>query len=269
MNIALGIGTLLLGGWVMPDSQPQSDLPAPRIEQPRQGGRPDMTRTRSGSGEYSSQPRSTRQGGDEEPTIPMSPTDPNLQSPDSHWATPTQTKPSGQSGQSRSFGTRPYSGGGQMGSYPQRTGTRPAPTRTQRSYGTTSSAGRPVFRPNIDLVGMQQQTPKVEMGPRPQAAGTQLSKPFQNYQTPSGVSPYQSLYNFNPTSSISNNYKLYVRPQLDQQRANRTVGGQIRGLQSNSRLTASALQRLGKKADNIGGTLRPSTSRISAATTRV
>ena len=244
MNIAIGIGTLLLGGWVMPDSgQPQADLPIPRVEQPRSAGRPDMMRSGSGPG--------MRHGGDEEPTVPLAPTDPSLQSPDSPWATPTQTKPGGQM---RGYGTRSYSGGSQgMQQRSQRTTQRSA-----RSYGSSSSAGRPVFRPNVDLVGMQQaSTPRVEMGPRPQAAGAHLNKPFTDYKAPSGVSPYQSLYNYNPNGSVSDNYNLYVRPQLEQQRANRVVGGEIRGLQSNARLTAGALQRLGKKADNLGGTMAP------------
>jgi hypothetical protein len=251
MNVAIGIGTLLLGGWVMPDSgSPQPDLPTQRFEQPSPGGRPEMPKTRPSSGSPSGT-RSTRQGGDEEPSIPLSPTDP---SPDSSWPNPTQTKPGGPS--TGGYGTRSSPGGNQgMNSpRPQRTQS----TRPARSYGSSSAAGRPVFRPNVDLIGMQQApTPHPETGPKPQASGTRMSKPFEGYKAPSGVSPYMNLFRFDPVGGVQNNYNMYVQPQLEQNRANQVLGGQIRGLQSGARLQTSALQRLGKKTDNLGGTMAP------------
>ena len=56
------------------------------------------------------------------------------------------------------------------------------------------------------------------------------SKPFESYQPPSGVSPWQNLYNQNTSNGTNNPYYSAVRPALQQQQFNQRVSAQIGGV---------------------------------------
>jgi hypothetical protein len=58
-------------------------------------------------------------------------------------------------------------------------------------------------------------------------------KPFQDYQRPSGYSPWMSLYTTPSNNGTVSPYSSSVQPQLQQQQTNAQMAEQIRGVQSN------------------------------------
>ncbi len=56
------------------------------------------------------------------------------------------------------------------------------------------------------------------------------SKPYDSYQPPSGVSPWQNLYNQNTSNGTNNPYYSAVRPALQQQQFNQRISSQIGGV---------------------------------------
>jgi len=256
MNIAIGIGTLLLGGWVLPSAeQPLADLPpqpqAFGTPTQRPGPRPGTGDTggayRYGTGQTS---RALRLGTDET-AVPIAPTDPLLTAPESPWQAPTQDLPSGQA---YPYGTRRPSPEGAAG--PARSAYRP-PTSMSRSR---TGVSRPTGRVGAQLTPqqqMQQQARLEMMLPKTMPAPSQATKPFAGYSAPPTVSPYLNMFRSNLSGLPSDNYNTWVRPQLEQNRQSHVFGGEIRGLQSAARVQGSVLQRLGKKTETIGGTMAP------------
>ena len=80
-------------------------------------------------------------------------------------------------------------------------------------------------------------------------------KPFSGYKTPSGISPYLNMYKAN--QSQVENYNTLVLPEVQQRQENRIVGGEIRGLQSSTRVQGRVLQKLGKQNQLQQGTMAP------------
>jgi hypothetical protein len=232
MNVFLGITTLVLG-IAGPQDSPEPSTAAPRtnapLEQQQAPAVPlDQLRARAGMGMGSAgagggmMRRGGGSGGGQD-FVPIAPTDPGLSSPDSPWAAPTE---GGSPGASPGFGTRARSPGSTI------------PGRRPPTAGL-----HPGYRPNSQGIAQQVQANRLENMPR-QAAATQVAKPFNSYTSPRTTSAYMDLYR--SSNEGYNNYSQLVRPALEQQQQNHSFGGQIRGLQSNSRLQAMGLQKLGK-----------------------
>lgn len=106
-------------------------------------------------------------------------------------------------------------------------------------------ASRPPGPSLSDLIGARQAAAS-RMGAfsRPTAPVAQQAKPFAGYTPPPTTSAYMNMYRAN--QGQIENYTTLVRPELQAQQQNQRFGGDIRGLQSLSRVQQHALQRLGK-----------------------
>jgi hypothetical protein len=105
---------------------------------------------------------------------------------------------------------------------------------------------------------MEQQAERLQPSAGIAAPAARVSKPFANYNPAPAVSPYMNLYRRDTSGGTIDNYNAFVRPMVEQGRANQTFGGEIRGLQSNVRLQNSAVQRLGKFNQRANtGTMAP------------
>lgn len=251
MNLALGLSTLLLAGWVLPsgESDDTAGPPTPPsgIQTPQQRG--DMPRTRSAGGpmdnqsplyRYGTPSNSERPMRRQEQQVPLPPTD-----PDSTLAAPTE----------QGGGAGPGYGTPLGGNVPMGMGARPmgpprgasAASRSRSSaggrYGASSQQNK---NPQRDLAIMEQQASRLQpsAGISSGGAAAAVNKPFSNISQSPAVSPYMNLYRRD--TGGTDNYYSFVRPQLDQRRANQVIGGEIRGLQSNQQLQSHAVQRLGK-----------------------
>jgi hypothetical protein len=264
VNFAMGIGMLLLG-IVLPDGQtmgggvnlpslplesPQAQTPTnqqpfgtpleqrPRLRnegarsnQPSGPGRqPDM------GGATNGQPiRGGVQKGAAEPLFPNAPTQSN-----DFFSNPTEGL-----GGSSQYGT-PMNSGNEY---------RPSLTRSPRQTAPTTRQPAKSSSNALVLQQQQQQAARLEMlAPKP-AATARSSKPFSGYTPTPTVSPYLNL--FRNSNSDVNNYNTLVKPYLEQEQQSRLFGGEIRGLQSSTRLQNNALQKLGKRTDLMGGTTAP------------
>ncbi|MBN2577450.1 MAG: hypothetical protein JXB10_00470 [Pirellulales bacterium] len=79
-----------------------------------------------------------------------------------------------------------------------------------------------------------------------------VARPYSGYQAPrSGVSPYMRLYS--PGSIGADNYTTWVRPELQQQQANRAFGNEISSLQSSTHVQGLSLRRLGQETNSLRG----------------
>jgi hypothetical protein len=68
----------------------------------------------------------------------------------------------------------------------------------------------------------------------PSAPGFDPSKPFNNYQAPSGYSPWNNL-TLPTNNGTTNPYTAYVRPAMEQQTFNSHISEQINGVQTQQR----------------------------------
>jgi hypothetical protein len=234
MNAILSMTTLLLGAVALPDFNPGTDQSAaPETAAPQSAGPAQQSpavpldqlrvraggfTSRGGSGAASSQGQ----------FVPMAPTDPGLASPDSPWAAPTE---GAASGVAPGFGTRARGSSSTLG---------------RRPTASAGASARAPSRAGSPAIAQQAQASRLEA----MSGAGQVGKPFTGYTPPPTTSPYMNLYR--GSSESYNNYTELVRPAVDQQRQNQSFGGQIRGLQSSSRLQSMGLQRLGKAAGQRG-----------------
>jgi hypothetical protein len=78
--------------------------------------------------------------------------------------------------------------------------------------------------------------------PQPQPA-----KPFANYRSMPGVSPYLNLFRNDTSLGTIDNYTTLVRPQLEQRFFNQQIGRDVYGLERDSRAYGTALQQMGRE----------------------
>jgi hypothetical protein len=104
------------------------------------------------------------------------------------------------------------------------------------SYGLDQSRGvQSTANPNV-------------VAPPVQPSG---QKAFSNYQLPSGVSPYMSLFRTGTNNGTVDNYSTLVRPQFNQQYLNQQYGRDIRGLQSDTRLQNQAIMSQSRQLQGV------------------
>jgi len=256
MHIAIAVGTMLLGGWVLnspadeddsavqEQARPSGATPAvlPTPEDMQQNGDEGSQRRggqaggRSSAGRSRQQQQQQRQG---PMMMPSSPTDSlSAGSPDGSGqpTAPTATSTPAQG---------PASGGNM-----QAFGSRHPVAPTERREASSQSGYRPMSSGMTDPNRRGQTT-----GSPPVTNPPVMEKAFSGYRTPSGVSPYMNL--FRAQTGGVDNYTSLVRPELEQRYLNRQVGNDIRSLQNYSRYQGLNLQQLNKDARTLQGIATP------------
>ena len=267
MNLTLGLSMLLLTV-VYPSGESTDDLPTPPsrpsgIQAPQPPlNRSDLPRSRSSGGPMDSQsplyrfgtPSTTqRYARPQEQQVPVPPTDPDLRSPDSPLASPTEQGGNAGTGYGTPLGGNVPMGAGSRPNYRGASAAARSKSSSGSRYGATAQQ-KP--NPQRDLAIMEQQTSRLQPSAGISAGAPSVSKPFSSYSPAPAVSPYMDLYRRD--TGGADNYYSFVRPRLDQRRANQVLGGEIRGLQSNQRLQSHAVQKLGKATDRAQtGTMAP------------
>jgi hypothetical protein len=101
----------------------------------------------------------------------------------------------------------------------------------------------------LDQSRMVQSTVNPNVIAPPVQAST--AKPFAGYQTPSGQSPYMNLFRNGTDNGTIDNYTTLVRPQLNQRFLNQQFGQDIRGLQSDTRLQGQSLMNQSRQLQGV------------------
>ena len=221
MYAAIGIGALLLGGWVLDTvpvaeeepqpAQPAAKAAAPMLPSPGMTGpsraAPPMAPRESREEQDQLQQRPSGQSGlmPQAPTEPSEPGSPGLAPP---------TQPDSEQAPLPGLGPgRMYGAGPRMPVPP----TYRRPTQA-RSQGSAMNA-------------FEQQQAQMAAAVAPQKA-------FTNYQPPPpAVSPYMNLFRNDTANGTIDNYTTLVRPALQQINANQQFGNDIFGLQRNARIS--------------------------------
>ncbi len=249
MQIAVGIGTLLLGGWVLnspqlPNEQYAPAQPAPSAAQsyqPQPGmgggsqmapggqGMPRQDRPMRSRDNLTGQPETTRQPSGASGTTPMAPTDSSQPFGPGMPAAPTSNLPPDAG-----------MGAGMTGPAYGSAGTRIPAAPTPRSYAPSSSA----YSSYGAMQGERQRmTSSTHSGFR--SAVPAPEKVYTGYQMNStGVSPYMNLFRRDTAGGTVDNYTTLVRPALEQQMANQRFNMDIYGLERNARIQQSSLQQI-------------------------
>lgn len=244
MYTAITIGTMILGGWVLPSGDtsaapagvqpgassiigatpvPESPLPQPSQPSARSGslgGAPLLPAAPSAP--LMPTPPGAPASAPQQLFLPVPPTDPLLSSPDSPWQAPT------------SASTTPVLG---FGSAAAASGVTPYRLPASARSSQSSSAARWPASSSPPAVAPSFFPPAITTG-----AATTGAKPFSGYSLPPALSPYINLTRIN-TSLDFDNYSLYVRPRLEQQAANNILGREIFGLQRSLQQQNQALRR--------------------------
>ncbi len=262
MHIAVAVGTLLLGGWVLNSPVDEDDSAVQEQSRPS-GTTPAVLPSRSdmqGTGEegagrsggqaggrsmMGSQGGRTQQQQRQGPMMmPSSPTDSASSGPADMTGQPMAPTSSGSTSQGSGGGM------GSPGGMPSFGSRRPvAPTERQ---GASSQFG---YRP-MSGGGMTDPNRRMQTLSSPAVTAPPVTdKAFSGYRTPSGVSPYMNL--FRPTTGGVDNYTTLVRPELEQRFLNRQLGNDIRGLQNSTRTQGMNLQQLNKDSRTLQGVGTP------------
>jgi len=281
MHAALGIWTLILGGWVLnspteevadPGAQEPSEATAPAS--PADGTMPrtqmDWSRDRTkmqrgsersyrgdertrgsrmldqkstGSGQTARQSTGTSATGAAN-VIPDSPTDMSASMDGQGQLLP----PTAGNAEASRSGTMGRASGGMGG---MRT---PLPPTYRRPATGSESGYRPTSRGSMLQPNRRPEGIGGSMLAAPQAA---VEKPFGAYRPTSGVSPYMNLFRRDTSQGTIDNYSTFVRPQLEQRNVNQQVGRDLRGLERNNRVQSTALQQMERESRNLQGVTTP------------
>lgn len=256
MHVAVAVGTMLLGSWVLGAPTDEEGVMPEELQLQTQG-----TNTRPPT-PYMSTPRPTRadrlQGrkmagaaGDKQDQdavqkqaisraarlmqpIPVAPTDPNALQTTSEGASTM-----GMSNRVASQGPGAYATPGA-----------PLPP-TQRQSFSGGTDNRPLVRNILDQTrgsaflsnsggAMQDQVP---------------AKAFAGFRPTSGVSPYMNL--FRTQGDLLDNYTSLVRPAIEQRFLNQQFNRDLRGLENNSRTQGVNLQQLYRSNQTLQGVETP------------
>lgn len=235
MNVAICVGTLVFGGWILPgveSSAPPTDFPGLRQlpPEPGAGGR-DLPGEQTPEAAPDRRSPSTRselpgQGSQEYPTMPVAPTNPAAGSTVSPWGMPAVNPPTTGQGISQpaaGAAPMPYSGRG-YGAAPRTSWQLPyAPAGPTRSPYMLSPHGSQ----------LQSYSHTTSLRSNEPTAWTS-NKPFAGYQRTPVISPYMDLFRTDNDFNTLDNYYTRVKPRIDQRNMNTRVGGAIRGLQNNT-----------------------------------
>lgn len=278
MHIAIAVGTMLLGGWVLNSptdedqtqqtgvagqAAPSTPLPVntrrPPLkdrrdartsqedeDQTRQGEQAGLKRDRSAQMEQ--QARKRRQ---QQMTVPTSPTEelpPGGEAMLGQPASPTSPILPGVA----SSGTQTQGVGGAA------FGTR-HPTAPTAGRGGDSDAYRPRARSAVGQMEGQQTRAGAGMGGTASFMAPPASMPdkaFSGYRPTSGVSPWLNMFRRDSLGTVDN-YTTLVRPQLDQRYLNQQFGQDIGGLERNARMQGYNLMQQNQQQRSLQGVGTP------------
>jgi hypothetical protein len=286
MNIAIAICSVVLGGVLIPDTDPtvvQPGLAAPQgplagfgfpeiapsysapapASQGREEGYPVPMPGDSGPQRSyplrRSGPADAGQGMDRSlaPGYPLAPFD-DLE-PSSPLIPFAPTNPSA-AGEMVPWAA-PTAGSPAEGQVPQQRSSAGAPLEGYSSSGASAagaylrpSATRPQYRvqsPYEDYVSRQPAAPRAEPVQSPAYPSvTSAAKPYRSYTRPSAISPYMELGRITSYYDDVDNYNQYVRPRLEQMETGQRLDRQIRGLQN-------TMQTLSRQTQNLRGVTIP------------
>jgi hypothetical protein len=270
MNVAIGIGALLLGGWVLgppvdelPQNAPQEPatttapiippdqatrrLPAMQTPAAKPGaepyrryvdpGLPNMPSDRRRGTSATAGQQADRSGAGILGGMPVAPTEPDPSSIGraSGWVPPTAT------GQIMR-GNRMASAVANREAAANTAWARmPAPP-TARTVDTTNAAvAATPPAPIPPGYGMGPYATSISAFAVPQPLP---EKPFAAYRSMPGVSPYLNLFRNDTSLGTIDNYTTLVRPQLEQRFLNQQIRREVYGLERNSRAQGAALQQI-------------------------
>ncbi len=259
MQVAIGIGTLLLGSWVLtspvlppesdeenappakvvpytpprkapalPPGTPETGLPEEQPRERRAMTRDEIYQAREGQRQQMQRNQQSSASGmmpsgmrRPMPTAPTDLSQPGTPGMPQMPETPTQGGPAGAGQQAAS----------NMPNAPTyRPPSTAGPPNPNTSYYSALSQQR-------DLAG--QAAYRSYTGPPPPEkvyAGTQVPS--------SGVSPYMQLFRNDTAGGTIDNYTTLVRPQLQQQQLNQQFGTDVFGLQRAARIQQATMQRM-------------------------
>jgi hypothetical protein len=250
MCTAIGIGAILLGGWVLASPPREGNVAAPAASAPAvapqtapsplampavpSAAQGSTTTPQNGTQRAALADQQGRRG--VMPLTPTEPAEPGAPGTPGILA-PTQQAPTGVPAGGLA-GMPPSGLPGEGGMMPM------APT--YRSVRPSASGALP---PTYNAFDQQQSQLTASKVPQ---------KAFANYQPPpSGVSPYMNLYRTDTNGGTIDNYTTLVRPQLQQQNVNQQFDKDIFGLQRAERLQNAALQRVDRNTRNLQGVSTP------------
>lgn len=261
MHITIGIGAMLLGGWVLTSPVDQDNLrpvqPAlqPAVAAPRpiagQSTNPYDIRAMDGQGyrrmletergmqhgrraDQSSSRIQRQTSGKGMPTSPTSPAQGAAGLPLPPTADPTLLEGQGQGAMSQPFGSE----GQQMPVAPTSQG-RPSPSYSS-GRGSSGAMQRPSSRQSFGGSSRSNQ------------------KAFSTYNPySSGVSPYMNLFRRDTSGGTVDNYTTLVRPALEQRAANQRFNMDIFGLERRARIQQHSIQQIGRTDRALQGVGTP------------
>lgn len=256
MHVAVAVGTMLLGSWVLGAPTDEEGVMTEELQLQTQGtnvrpptpsmATPRPTRTDRLQGRKMAGAAGEKQDRDAvekqamsraarlmQP-VPMAPTDPNA----------LQTTSEG--GSMMGMRSRVASQG--PGAYA--TSNAPLPP-TQRQSFSGGTENRPLVRNTLD-----QSRGSAFMGNSGSAMqGAMPEKAFAGFRPTSGVSPYMNL--FRVQGDILDNYTSLVRPAIEQRFLNQQFNRDLRGLETNTRTQNVNLQQLYRSNQTLQGVATP------------
>jgi hypothetical protein len=265
MNVAIGIGTLLLGGWVLstPDGQQQPTIAppslAPDIEQLPPAGsaghpsaRPTSPYNRRSSPSDESRGGGSGRAGGQQPMgnqsqgmgmMPMAPTDYAQEGSSGLLGMPQPPTAGPDAGNLAAPSSQRDMFMGPMG-----------PTLPNLPMSRRANAPRTAALGADDLVQRTQ-------GAAPSAYAGRMApeKPFSTMRPfSSGVSPWMNLFRNDTGGGSIDNYTTLVRPALDQRSMNQQFSMDIYGLERENRIQRATMQRMqGDNTRALQGVVTP------------
>jgi hypothetical protein len=249
MHVAVAVGTLLLGAWVInpPADEEQSEM--------TEDVQPPAAAPSSGSSS-TSQPTSPRQTRMDRQRSQMQ------RGAAGERQRAADGGRAGRTANQRSAGmpmvpTATSPAGGMFG-YPT------APTAAMPE-GPVSTVGQGAFGPTQPMAPTARDPSALRTSPDVSrrlpsslsSGGTtpQPAKAFTDYRPTSGVSPYMNLFRIQ--GDTLDNYSSLVRPQVEQRFFNRQLGQDLRSLQNNARTQGVDLQQLYRANQTLQGVATP------------
>jgi hypothetical protein len=269
MNIAMGIGILLVGGWVL--NSPGDEVVQNAAQEPaattapivpsEQGTRrlppPQAQATQPGNEQYRRNPESALPGVPSEhrraarlqtgggaalpDNMPVVPTEVDSSSGGrlSGWMPPTSTGQMLRSGRIGAAANRDSSTNVAWARMPV--------SPTSRSIGSAAAglAATPRYAVSPGSSGTYATSGYATSASASAAPQSLPEKPFSAYRSMPGVSPYLNLFRNDTSLGTIDNYTTIVRPELEQRYFNQQIRRDVRGLERDSRAQGAALQQMG------------------------
>ena len=237
MHVAIGIGTLLLGSWVL-NAPVDDDLDDLSLTVPPPSSASDAVvpaHRPTGDGSMPQDPGQMRYRPPSQRQQPGGPAQPGQQP--GQGIVPTAPTSSGAGGM---FGM-PMAPTGQP---PSADGSAGATNRPLGSSGMPMPTAPTFQQPTMTPSSGGQIRPSLSRGARSSFGSRQASKAFASHRMlSSGVSPYMNLFRNDTAGGTVDNYNTLVRPQLDQNTTNQRFGQDIFGLERSARIQKATLQR--------------------------